>query len=284
MLRRVRLRRRRPEFSTCAANVQVGFGRVALFWRIWAAVSLVNALVLSVFVALAALQFASINATLVGERLVVLAGRTVAPFATSARLGLPLSAVRNAPALLERARQTDEDIVALHVFDAEGRIVHSTASPAPVAIATDVAAARSAAGGAPWYRETTDGFICGVDVAAADGSSAGGILIVYPGRGNLTQVRSMIAELLEGAFVALLAAAALGTLILRIGLAGAIRYFKAIDTACGDFERGAWRRAAGHEWATPDRDRATLSDQLWSAAGRYRATGKSLAAARRESE
>ena len=84
---------------------------MALFWRIWAAVSLVNVLVLSVFLGLAALQFASINFTLVGERLVVLANRTAAPFAASVRLGLPISGVRNVPALLERARQTDEDIV-----------------------------------------------------------------------------------------------------------------------------------------------------------------------------
>src|SRR5215208_6521293 len=115
---------------------------MALFWRIWAAVSLVNILVLSVFLGLAALQFASINSTLVGERLVVLANRTVAPFAASVRLGLPISGVRNAPTLLERARQTDEDIVALHVFDAEGHIVHSTASPAPAEIPTAAAAAR----------------------------------------------------------------------------------------------------------------------------------------------
>jgi hypothetical protein len=157
---------------------------MALFWRIWAAVSLVNIAVLSVFLGLAALQFGNINSTLVGERLVVLANRTVAPFAASVRLGLPLSGVRNAPTLLERARQTDEDIIALHVFDAEGQIVHSTARPAPAAIPAAALAARRSAKGAPWHQEIPDGFIGGVDIAAADGSSAGGILIVYPGRGN----------------------------------------------------------------------------------------------------
>lgn len=58
-----------------------GVLKMTLFWRIWVAVSLVNVLVLSVFLGLAALQFASINSVLVGERLAVLATRTVAPFA-----------------------------------------------------------------------------------------------------------------------------------------------------------------------------------------------------------
>ena len=256
---------------------------MALFWRIWLAVSLVNLLVLSVFLGLAALQFASINSTLVGERLVVLATRTVAPFAASVRLGLPLSSVRNAPTLLERARQTDEDIVALHVFDAAGNIVHSTASPPPAAIPPEANAARQSARGAPWHRESPDGFIAGVDVAVADGSSAGGILIVYPGRGNATQVRSMITELLEGAFWALLAASFLGTLILRFSLRDAVRHFSAIDTAYNDFEYSAWRRGAGRDETASTDGPTALSHQLQSAAARYRAAGLHMAAVRDES-
>ena len=252
---------------------------MALFWRIWAAVSLVNIVVLSVFLGLAALQFASINSTLVGERLIVLATRTVAPFAASVRLGLPISGVRNAPTLLERARQTDEDIVALHVFDAAGQVVHSTVNPAPAAITTDAAEARQSAQGAPWYRETSDGFIGGVDIAAADGRSAGGIVIVYPGRGNETQVRSMITELVGGAFGALLLAAVLGTLVLRFALKEAIRHFSAIDATYTDFERGVWRRGAGRAWAPAKEEPEAFSNQLQSAAARYRATGQSMAVA-----
>lgn len=251
---------------------------MALFWRIWAAVTLVNLVVLTVFVGLAALQFASINATLVGERLVVLASRTVAPFAAAVRLGLPLSTVRNAEALLERARQTDEEILALHVFDASGRVVHSTTTPAPAQISPDAVTARAAARGGPWYRETADGFVSSVDIAARDGSSAGGILIVYPGGGNVTQIRAMVAELLLGAMVALLAAGALGTLLLRVGLAGLIRQFEAIDVTYRDFERSAWRQAAAGRWQ-PAAD-AGLRDKLESAAARYRATGQQIAAAK----
>lgn len=251
---------------------------MALYWRIWAAVMLMTLVVLGVFVALATLQFGGINATLVGERLIVLADRTVAPFAAAVRLGLPLSSARNATALLERARQTDEDIVALHVFDAQGRIVSSTSAAAPAAISPSAMSARVAARGAPWYRETADGFIASVDIAARGGPSAGGILVVYPGVGSQTQVRAMLAELALGAIVAWLVAAGAGALLLRWGLGGLIRHFDAIDADYRDFARVGWRRAAGHDEAAPAANARALRAQLEAAAARYRDTGRRLAA------
>jgi hypothetical protein len=129
---------------------------MALFWRVWAAVTFVNFAVLTIFLGIATLQFGNINADLIGERLVVLAGRTAAPFEAAAKIGLPLSTVRNASALLERARQTDDAILAIHVFDAAGRIVHSTNKPALAAIPAVAFTARAAAGGMPWFRETAE--------------------------------------------------------------------------------------------------------------------------------
>jgi hypothetical protein len=139
---------------------------MALFWRIWATVTLVNLAVLTIFVALATLQFGNINSGLVGERLVVLAERTAAPFKAAARIGLSLSTVRNADALLERARQTDDAILAIHVFDVAGRIVHSTVTPAPTAIPAGALFARTAADGAPWHREIADGFLSSIDIVS----------------------------------------------------------------------------------------------------------------------
>src|SRR3546814_18120582 len=83
---------------------------MALFWRIWAAVTLVNLAVLTIFVGLATLQFGNINSDLVGERLVVLADLTAAPFEAAAKIGLPLSTVRNADALLARARSEERRV------------------------------------------------------------------------------------------------------------------------------------------------------------------------------
>ena len=78
---------------------------MALYWRIWGAVTLVNLAVVTIFVALATLQFGNVNSALVGERLVILADRTAAPFKAAAKIGLSLSTVRNAGALLERSCQ-----------------------------------------------------------------------------------------------------------------------------------------------------------------------------------
>jgi hypothetical protein len=250
---------------------------MALFWRVWAAVSLVNVFVMGVLVGLAALQFTSINATLVGERLAVLASRTAAPFAASARLGLPLSSVRNATAILQRARQTDEDIVALHVFDAEGRVIHSTASAPPESIPAAALQARRAPHGATWFRETNEGFLSGIEVTGADGHSAGGIMVVYPNQGHLTQVRAMVAELMEGTAAALLAAALLGALALRYGLARPIRAFEAVDETYRDFERSAWRRGAGREWVPPVEGTSSIGEPLRAATARYKAAGQALA-------
>jgi hypothetical protein len=158
-------------------------------------VILVNLAVLTLFVGLATLQFDSINSGLVGERLLVLAGRTAAPFRAAAKIGLPLSTVRNADALLERARQTDDAILAIHVFDETGRIVHSTDASAPASIAPEALAAREAAAGAPWHNETERGFLSSIDIPARADATAGGILIVYPGGGDVIAVRRTTFEL-----------------------------------------------------------------------------------------
>ena len=250
---------------------------MALFWRVWAAVMLVNFAVLSGFVALATLQFGSINSALVGERLGVLAGRTVAPFEAAVRIGLPLSSVRNANALLERARQTDDSIVAIHVFDAAGGIVHSTTSPMPAEITAQAAQARALARGVPWNRETSDGFLSGINIAGQDGASAGGILVIYPGGGNVTRIRAMAAELELPALAVFLVSITLGAIALRLGLRRQIRAYERIDDAVASFERSAWRVAAGGREADVMADAGELRQLLAAAETRYRAVGRELA-------
>ncbi|MFU2489806.1 hypothetical protein [Thauera sp. WH-1] len=216
---------------------------MALFWRVWAVVVVVNVLVLAFFVGLATLRYASIDAALVGERLAVLANRTATPFAAAARIGLSLQAVRNAPAILERARQTDEAIVAIHVFDAEGRVVHSTAPAAPARIPPSAAVALAAAAGRPWYRETEDGFLSGIQIQSASGAPMGGVLIVYPRRASLTNLRAMGAELAVAAVAVLVVSSALGVVLLRLGLAPHLAVFRAVDQSIAAFERRSWRQA-----------------------------------------
>lgn len=253
---------------------------MALFWRIWAAVILVNLGVLGIFVGLAILQFDSINSSLVGERLVVLAGRTAAPFQAAARIGLPLSTVRNADALLESARQTDDAIVAVHVFDESGQIVHSTDPRSRKSISPEVLATRKAAAGNPWHHETGEGFFSGIDIPRPDGTTAGGILVVYPGSGNVTQVRAMGAELSIAAVAVILAAAVLGMLLLRLGLGRQIRMFESVEAVISDFERVSWRSAARADTPPTDHKPGELRRLLDTAENRYRVTGCAIETAR----
>lgn len=249
---------------------------MALFWRIWAAVTVVNFAVVTIFVALATLQFGNVNSVLVGERLVVLADRTAAPFKAAAKIGLPLSTVRNADALLERARQTDDAILAIHVFDVTGTIVHSTVSSPPTAIPAEALFARTAADGAPWHRETTDVFLSSINIVSRDGATVGGILVVYPGGGNLTRIRAMAAELGLTAIGVLTIAAVFSALLLRLGIRGQIKSFEAIDSSITKFERSAWRSAAGRTPEVPEGSNEELRDLLDVAETRYRAVGRAL--------
>src|SRR5690606_10928664 len=123
-----------------------------------------------------------------------------------------------------------------HVFDAAGRIVHSTIVPPPKTISREAAAARREAKGAAWHRETSEGFLSSIDIASRDGVSAGGILITYPVRGALIRLRAMAAELAVVAVGVLMASAVLSALLLRLGLRRQIRLFGEIDGAILDFE------------------------------------------------
>ncbi|MFV2033916.1 MAG: MFS transporter [Halocynthiibacter sp.] len=247
---------------------------MALFWRIWTAVTLVNLAVLSIFVGLATLQFDNINSELTGERLGVLAERTAAPFKAAADIGLPLSTVRNGSALLERARQTDDAILNIHVFDLAGRIVHSTDATARGAIPSEAMAARDAAAGARWYTETKSGFLSGVDIQASDGSSAGGILIVYPGDANVIQIWAMGAELALGAIGVVLFAAVFSAIFLRLGLKRSIRAFHDIDNSIAEFERRTWRYSGipEIEYGSESKGNSDFGQLLEAAESNYRAS------------
>jgi len=249
---------------------------MALFWRIWLAVTFVNLVVLTIFAGLATLQFGNINSDLVGERLAVLAERTAAPFKAAAKIGLPLSTVRNAEALLERARQTDGAILAIHVFDNAGRIVQSTDKQPPAAISTKALAARAVAAGAPWHLESDETFLSSIDIIARDKITVGGVLIVYPRSRSVTQIRAMGAELAFATIVILFASAIISLFLLRLSIGKQIRLYESIDSAVQNFERGAWRSAAGRPSLVLESDADELDHLLKAAEISYQAAGQEL--------
>lgn len=214
---------------------------MAIFWRLWAASSVIITAVLILFILVATVQFSRTHSTLIGERLVVLAEHTAAPFQAAARIGLPVESVRNASGFLERARQTDDRIAAIYVIDAGGSIVHATRGE-PSAGTSVAAIRRMQPSLREWYGEIEAGFVAGVNIQGPSGDIVGGIAVLYPFSAATTRVWAMAAELFVAAIAILLFSALAGGLLLRIGLDRAITAFNRIESDFAAFERDSWRR------------------------------------------
>lgn len=215
---------------------------MVLIGRILGTVAAVNLFVLAVFVGLTTLQYNAILSGLTRERLVVLADTVRAPFQAVANLGVAIDSVRNAEAVLERARQSDDAIAAIHVISPAGEIVRSTALLPETQAGTEwLDNARAAGAGNTWHLETRDSFLVGANIAGSTGESAGSVLIEYSKRTSNIQVQAMEAQLVLLAGLVLAATIATGLIILRLVLAEHLRIFDGILTSFDGFERKFWR-------------------------------------------
>jgi hypothetical protein len=215
---------------------------MVLMVRLLATIAAVNLFTLAVFVGLATLQYNSILSGLIRERLVVLGETVRVPFQAVANLGVPIGTVRNADAVLERARQSDASIGFIHVLSASGEIVRSTSPTPGVRVdASILEAGRAASAGATWIIETDESFLAGANIVDATGSDAGIILIEYSKRDANIQIEAMEARLFLLAGVVLGATILIGLIILRIALSEHLRIFDGILASFDGFERKFWR-------------------------------------------
>jgi hypothetical protein len=257
---------------------------MSLFWRSWVTVTVLIATVLAVLAALSTLQFDAILSNFIHGRLSVLAQTIEAPFKSATDLGLSLSSVRNAQAILERSRQTDPDISAVHVFDQVGAIVHSTDPNHPTSVRAEVLFAQSDSESPIWHAETDHNFLSGVTILDSAGEKLGGVLVVYPKTEFDTSVGAMAARLAIYITITLIAVAGIGIVILRLGLRGLMKVFTGIDAAFATIERREWRRLAKGSNPAPQPvrgfgiDTGNLEQMLSAAEDRYIAAGKELAA------
>lgn len=251
---------------------------MAFLWRVWLAIAAVNLTVLMLFVGLASLQYDAVHSSLVGERLTVLAARTAAPFEQAMRIGLGLGSVRNADALLEQARQTDEAIAAIHVFDREGRILRSTDRTPPATIPPLALAARTEAQGTPWHRAGGGAFLSSVEITARSGTSVGGVLIVYSAAQSAVRVSAMTTDLIMVGLLVLAGSMVAAAVLLRFGLRRQVDAFQAIEASIDSFERAAWRSAAAASPDTAGAPGGDLARLIETTEQQYRAAGRALAA------
>lgn len=257
---------------------------MSLFWRSWVTVTALIATVLVVLAALSTVQFDAILSNFIQGRLAVLARTTQTPFQSAIDLGLSLSSVRNARAILERARQTDFDISAVHLFDRAGTIIDSTDKNHPGSVGVRVLFAQSGSESTDWHVETAQHFLSGVTIVDPRGDNIGGILMVYPKTDRDMAVGAMTARLTLYIIVTLAVVAGVGVVVLRFGLRRLIQVFTGIDDAFATIERREWRRLAQGAETAPRPvqgfgiDTANLEQMLRAAEDRYVAAGKELAA------
>jgi hypothetical protein len=263
---------------------------MSLFWRSWVTVTALIATVLAVLAILSTIQFDAILSNFIQGRLSVLAQTAQAPFQSATDLGLPLSSVRNAQAILERARQTDFDISAVHLFDSVGTIIHSTDKEPPTSVRAEVLVAQAETESAIWHAETKHRFLSGVTILDPAGERLGGVLVVYPKTELDTAVGAMAARLALYIIITLVVVSGIGIVILRLGLRRLIQVFTGIDVTFATIERREWRRLAKGADAAPQPvrgfgiDTGDLEQLLSAAEDRYIAAGRELAALETDSD
>jgi hypothetical protein len=226
---------------------------MVLIGRILATIMALILFSLAVFVALASLQYESILSDLTRQRLVVLADSVRDPFQSVANLGVPIDTVRNADAVLERARLSDEAIVTIQVFTPDGEIVRSTAVQHDAQITADVLDTAHGSGeSATWHAETASSFLVGANVASLTGDYLGSVVIEYSKQETSVHVRAMEARLVILAGSVFAVSTLIMLIVLRLVLAEHLRIFDGILSTFDRFERRFWRGEGAKRRAEDD--------------------------------
>lgn len=200
----------------------------------------VNLAVLIVFVVLTVFQFDQVRSTLENERLKVVADRASEPLALAAAIGLDLSTVRSLDAVLERARQADDAIIALHVLDPEGAITASTAGSDRAAAGPETLRRLNEGSAAGSYAEAGD-YRYLVTFERSAGDTAGALLIEYSGVAAKTSVWAMAGRLATIALVFALISGVFSVLAVKQALRGERQMDQEFATADIDGLRRLWR-------------------------------------------
>ncbi|SDL89340.1 hypothetical protein [Aliiruegeria lutimaris] len=212
---------------------------MALIWRVLVAIIAVNLVTLTVFVGLATLQYNAILSGLIRDRLVVLIEKIRDPFEAVADIGVPLSTVRNANAILERARLSDDSILGIYLIDPQNNVVQ-VAADRTLPLDT-LLAGRPDDGSVAWQVETRGSFVIGTVIRSSFGANAGSIVVEYSKREAKVQVLAMATLLVLLAGGVLAVSVVIGWLILRRVLAEHVRVFEGLLESFDAFEMGFWR-------------------------------------------
>ena len=168
----------------------------------------------------------------------VVAQTTADSFQSVVNLGLPISMVRNAPALLARAQQTDSRITAIHAFNPTGIIVQTTDPDDPSNVPEKVQLAQSLADGSEWSVESDTELFSGVSISNAAGTTVGNIVVVYPKSEFEAQTAAVTRHIATTTITLLVIFSVAAWLLLRLRLSGAIHGLSRLDGILAALRRG----------------------------------------------
>lgn len=215
-----------------------------VFWRLLPATIAIGFAVIVFFLSLSLLQFNQIRSELDRERVAILANRTAEPFEEALRIGLPLSSVRNAGTILQRALQIDPAISAIHVLLPNGETAASARRDLNAPDISLLAHGTLGHESADWSGDTGTWYFSGARVFNAAGDVAGGVMIVYPSSEGAVRSWAMAAQLIAGGLLALLIAVPVVALVLRVALRRELKQFDGVVKDIEDHERSSWRVCA----------------------------------------
>ena len=195
---------------------------MSILWRSWIAFTAIIAIVLTVLSVLSILQHNAVLANLVQSRLSVVAQTTSSSFRAIVNLGLPISTVRNAPKILERAKGLDISIKDVYVFNPTGIIVHSTSSEGIKNTSDQILLAQSLSDNENWSVETESEINIGFTISNNTGTPVGAIVVVYPKEKFIEKTDAVAERITLTALILLIILSTVSLVILRLRLNGAI--------------------------------------------------------------
>ncbi len=194
-----------------------------LLWRSWSAFLALLMTVLTVLAILSVLQHNSVLSDLIRQRLSVVVQSVETSFNTVTELGLPLSMMRNADALLLRTKALDPDIEAIHVFNSSGIAVHSTDKQLPTPLSREELTQQNLSKTGKWSQENDHHFFSYASIANKDNATVGTVVVLYPKKGYNDAVAQMIIQIITATISLLLLFSVLGFIVFRFRLSEAIK-------------------------------------------------------------
>lgn len=207
---------------------------MSVLWRNW--LSMTAILGLAILRSLALLQHNSILAMLLKQRLSVVAQSTAGDFRPVATMGLPLSMLRNAQAVLREARANDANIRAIYITEHDGSVIHTDGALGQAGLAPAVLhTLQQHQHQQVWSSETDTALTSAAAIVRGDHSVAGWVLVFYTKDAFNKTTRQLERKIIQSGLGIWGLVSLLAWGVLRRQLGGAVKGFAQVQRLLAQF-------------------------------------------------